>query len=142
MVKEKIRIWMLIYSIIFALLSVGFVQSNMRMNYHVLFVAWSIILYFLVTVGNFCYTWHYSNDLISKSWKIVFILFVLHFIIAGIIDGLFSADLREAGIVFNTVTWLLSVILFFPSFRANYLLAYRKDNGTGIAGTGNPRTNG
>lgn len=121
---------MLIYSIIFAFLSVSFIKDNIELKYHILYIIWSILIYLVATIGNLCYTLNYSNDSIRKVWRIFFILFILDFIVAGIVDSVFAPIPENSNILMSIVAWTFGLIIFFPAFRANYILGYEGEKGS------------
>ena len=64
--QNKIRLLMVIYSIIFLFLSVSFVINDIKNEYHFLYIVWSIIIYLLANFGNIFYSLRKSNNVIKK----------------------------------------------------------------------------
>jgi glucan phosphoethanolaminetransferase (alkaline phosphatase superfamily) len=120
--QKKIRIWMLVYSIIFALLTIISIKDDIDSRYHKLYVFWGIIIYLLAIIGNICYVFNYSNDVIKKCWRVIAPIIVLYSIISCIIDKNFGAQKESI----NIITWLTVILILFPTFKANFILGYKK----------------
>jgi hypothetical protein len=51
---------------------------------------------------------------------------VLDFIVGGVIDFNFGAHAHTMTLLGDVLTWIIGFALFFPSFRAHYLLGYKR----------------
>jgi len=123
--KKKIKIWMLIYTIIFFVLTAIFVLDDIRNAYHVLYITCSIIIYLLANLGNMFYSLSYSSNTIQKYWRIIAPVIVLHFVSTGIIDS--SQGAKEVSTILSIIIWIIGFITFFPTFRVNFILGYKKN---------------
>jgi len=122
----KKKPWMFSYAVIFLALSVSFVANNIENHYHVLYVAWSVLAYVLANAGNAFYLFEYPNNKMKNIWRIVAPIVVLDFIAAGIIDMTFIMKSQEVPLAANIFIWIIGLVIFFPTFRANFIFGYKK----------------
>jgi hypothetical protein len=120
--KKKIRIWVLIYSVIFGFLAIISIKDDIESQYHRLYVFSGSIIYLLAFTGNIFYAFNYSNGVIKKCWKTIAPVFVLYSIASCIIDKVFGAYKEKIDIG----TWLTAILILLPAFRANFMLGYEK----------------
>jgi len=126
MSKKKIKPWMLTYSIIFLFFTVIFVVDNIKSAYHILYIIWSIIIYLLANSGNVLYSFSYSSDITRKYWRLIAPIIVIDFVSAGMIDYYFSQGAGKVSPIQNIIIWSIGFAVFFPTFRANFILGYKK----------------
>ncbi len=117
---------MLVYTIIFGLLCVMFFYNDIENEYHVAYIAWSGIAFIIVFVGNLIYSLNRATPLIRKIWKVIFPVVVLDFIVGEVIDSNFGAHAHAMPSLVDVLKWIIGFALFFPSFRAHYLLGYKR----------------
>ena len=77
----------------------------------------------LMLGGNLLYAFAYLNPVLRKLWKFAFPLVVASFISGAIVSYL-DEGAKHPGLVVWILTLITMVALFFPSFRANFLLGY------------------
>ncbi len=85
----------------------------------------SAIVYSLANIGNIFYSFKYRNQTIKTIYKIVFFLIVFQFATGGIIDTISHQEIRNIPLIFHIVIWCVGFLLFFPTFRANFILGYK-----------------
>jgi tetratricopeptide (TPR) repeat protein len=81
----------------------------------------SIILMF---VGNFLYSFGYVTPLLRRVWQFVFPMIVLSCAVGLIVSLYINKSDHPVSPTAKTVALIITVALFFPSFRANFLLGY------------------
>ena len=113
---------MLIYSVIFVFLSIVSIQDDIDSHYHIGYVFLGIIIYLLAITGNICYVFNYSNETIKKFWKVISPVIVAYSISSCIIDKNFGAYKEKIDIII----WITVILILFPTFRANFILGYKK----------------
>lgn len=126
MKTRKVRVWFLIYSILFSISSFFAVKNNFDNHYPILFSCWSILIYISACAGNFFYSFSFSNKIIQEYWRVVFSLFVFHFALFNIVDSLHMSRKQDYTIGANLIGVLIVFIIFAPSFRANYRLSFNQ----------------
>ena len=107
MSRGMIKPWMLVYSMIFFVLTIFFVLNNSENRYHITFVLWSIIIYLLANIGNLLYSVSYSNNAIRRYWRIIPFIVVFHFVLENIIDIYFGQHVKEAGFLLVVIMWII-----------------------------------
>jgi hypothetical protein len=115
---------MLVYTILFGLLSVFFVQNDLNNRYPVACTALSTLIYVVIFAGNVLYSFGRATPLLRTVWKFVFPIVVLQFVLSGIVDLRFGKHAHDFTATVAVLSWIAGVALFFPSFRANFLLGY------------------
>ncbi len=119
--------WMLVYSILFIPLSILFVVNDISNNYYWIYIFWMIISYTLMNIGNFLYTFNYNLNSIRKLWKIVFPLILITFFASMVVDNKFGKNSSpDDSLILNIITFIIGLLLFFPTFLANFMLALEK----------------
>ena len=119
---------MFIYSVIFLLLSILFVSNDISNNYWWYFIAWMIINYIIINLGNFLYSLNLRSRTIQTVWKVVFPLTIISFILSIIIDQKHGKNSSpDDGILVYIVTVILVLAILSPAFIANFRMAYKKD---------------
>jgi hypothetical protein len=121
-----IRPWMLTYTIIFSLLSVSFVYNDFG-QYAMAFTAFQGVVYFVIFTGNLLFSMSYISPFIRALWKFVFPLVVLDFIGTGIIDICYGKHAHHSTPALIVTACVIDFVLFFPTFRAHFLLGYGHD---------------
>jgi tetratricopeptide (TPR) repeat protein len=81
----------------------------------------SIILMF---VGNFLYSFGYVTPLLRRVWQFVFPVVVLSCVVGLFISLYIDKDDHPISPAAKGVALIITGALFFPSFRANFLLGY------------------
>ena len=113
----KFRPWMLTYTIV---LGLGILL--MELFYHnpvpnrdpLVYTVWSDSALVVMFAGNFLYSFGRVTSRLRTIWKFVGPIVVLQFIVS-------ASPLTPAVAV---ASWITMLLLFFPSFRANFLLGY------------------
>src|SRR5262245_31808526 len=123
---RKIRWWMLIYTVGIALsfvfAAIGGAHKTPRPRPLVCEVLGNLAV-ILMFVGNLFYIFAYVRPRLQQLWKFVFPLIIGTFIAAGIFAYLDKSG-RNYGVGALVFVWIVMIALFFPSFRANFLLGF------------------
>jgi len=117
---------MLAYTVIFGLFSIFFVQNDYS-QYPLAYTAVCALMYAVIFAGNLLYSLGYATRPIQSLWKFVFPLVMLHFVGTGIVDARFGRHAHSATLVSSIIVWAIGLVLFFPAFRAHFLLGYSRD---------------
>ncbi len=118
--------WMLVYSIIFLLLSILFVANDISNEYNLVYIIWMSINYILINTGNILFTIDRKIKGVQKVWKVLFPIFLVNLIISLIIDQKYGANSSpDDSLILNISTLIIVIALFFPAFRANFKWAYK-----------------
>jgi hypothetical protein len=123
MSQKNIKWWSLGYAVIFLLLSIRFVVSNFESSYPIWYIILSSICYLLTNIGNFSYALSIAVESLRRPWRFVAICIVLNFIASGIIDQRFGEYAGRTNFLTDVLIWGVGIALFYPAFRANFLLA-------------------
>jgi hypothetical protein len=119
--------WMFAYSIAFVFLSASFIENDFFNNYPKLYLVWVLFFYIIANAGNFIYSLGISLHGLRKYWKVVFLLIIFGFIFSYIIDFRYGSAMTGDGEFLSSIfSAVVGVVLFFPTFRANFKLAYKK----------------
>jgi hypothetical protein len=123
--KTQIRWWMLAYTIFFACLpGTRHDFSNWSLT---IFTVWDWICDFLMSAGNLLYSLDRVPSAIRRPWKIVFPVLVLEFFANGIYYSLYGKHAHDGhSASLDVIVWVGGILLYFPTFRAHYLIAYGK----------------
>jgi hypothetical protein len=111
--QTQIRPLMLVYTIVFGLLSIAFVNNNFENGYSPYFVYWSGVFYVLVFLGNFIYSIGLLSLKIQTTWKFIFPIIIVEFILSFIIDIVYGPHAHRAGVVKESMALVLGVAIFF-----------------------------
>jgi len=90
------------------------------------YIIWSGVAYIAVFAGNLIYSINHATPMIRKIWKIIFPVVVLDFVVGGVMDSNFGNSANTMHPLIDVLVWFIGFALFFPSFRAHYLLGYKK----------------
>jgi tetratricopeptide (TPR) repeat protein len=115
---------MLGYTIFFAVLSGLFVRDDLSNRYPVAYTAWSAFIYAVIFAGNALYSLGRVTPLIRAAWKFVFPIVILQFAVSGIVDSRFGKHAHDFTTTVAVLSWIAGFALFFPTFRAHFLLGY------------------
>ena len=118
---------MLVYTIFFGLLSIGFVRDNFENRYHVAYVVWTAVFYGLILTGNLIYSLDCINPTIRKIWKLVFPVIILQFVSSDIVDILYGSHAHKTSLALACIVGMIDFALFFPTFLAHYKIGYGKE---------------
>lgn len=117
---------MLAYSIAIALsviLAAVFGDNKHQHQYPVAYQALSAIAVILMIAGNFLFAFAWVTPLLRKLWKFAFPLVLISFVTEGAL-GFIEKDDQSLPLTAKVLGWITMCIIFFPSFRANFLLGY------------------
>jgi hypothetical protein len=131
--QTKVRPWMLIYTIIFTLLSVSFIRSDITNQYPFIVTTWACICYIVMFVGSLLYSLNRVPSSFRTPWKFVFPILVLQFVFAFIYDLLNGRHPHGVSISREVVFFIIGIVLFFPTFRAHCLIGYGKVKNDDVA---------
>jgi hypothetical protein len=118
---------MLAYTVGFGLLSVEFVRDDLENHYNLIYIIEGAVCYSLIFIGNLIYAFNFANSKIRMIWKFLFPIIILDFIGGGIIDSIYGKSAKDDGAVFSLFVWIVSILLFFPTFKAAYMIGYGKE---------------
>ena len=117
---------MLVYSIIFILLSIEFIDNDISNKYSLFYSVWMALSYLMINTGNLLFVFDKNAKDIKRVWRILFPIFIINFVVSLIIDQKYGDNSSpDDGLLLNLVIFIIGAIIFFPSFRANYKLAYK-----------------
>ena len=123
---KRVRPGMLAYTILLglaALLSHFYGNKDSTIQYPLAYKIWEeFISVVLLFAGNLFYSFGYITPLLRKAWKFVFPILILHFVVSGILH--FANNTRPVGPAIAVLTSIAMLVLFFPTFRAHFLLGY------------------
>jgi len=120
---------MLVYSIIFILLSIAFIDSDISNEYSLFYSVWMALSYLMMSIGNLLFVFDKNVRDIKRVWKILFPVYIINLIVSLIIDKKYGDNLSlNDGLLFNLVVFIIVAIIFLPAFRANYKIAYKNPN--------------
>lgn len=125
--RRKVRWWMLIYTLAIGLL---FVLSELthnarpRPHYPIAYEVFESLGVLLMFAGNLLYSFAYVRPPLRRLWRFAFPLIVVTFVAAVFVTPHYDSNYQEHGLATQIVTWILVFSIFFPSFRANFLLGY------------------
>ena len=117
---------MLAYTIAVGLMAVlGMVAGHNRPKHHypIVYEIFSALGVILMFAGNFLYSFSYVTALLRKIWKFAFPLILGSFVASGVLSYIEKED-HPVGLGAHIFASIVMVALFFPSFRANFLLGY------------------
>jgi tetratricopeptide (TPR) repeat protein len=124
--NRKIRPWMLVYTIsigLFGILATVFGHHKHEHHYPIAYEVGSALAVILMFAGNFLYAFAYVTPLLRKFWKFAFPLILVSFVATGVLSFFEKGD-HPVELIARVLGWITMVGLFFPSFRANFLLGY------------------
>ena len=113
----------MMYAVVFAGLSIMFISSDFRPKRHAMFIIAAIISYTLMNLGNFIYALGISDPGIKLIWKLLAPYFVFFFIYSGVEDRKFTPKIGRMEIPVTIISWIMGIVVFMPTFRANLKLA-------------------
>ena len=114
---------MLVYTIIFGLLSIGSVRNDVWNQYHIAFIIWDAVCFGLIFTGNMIYSLDYISPIIRKLWKLIFPIVILQIISGAIEDFIYGKNINHE-VASGCIAWTISFVLFIPTIRAHYLIGY------------------
>ena len=123
---RKIRWWMLIYTVALVLLSVVATVSRRneaKPHHSVAFQILEVLGVVIMFTGNLLYTFCYVRPFIQKIFKIGFPV-VIASVIAAEVSVYFEKHDHAVSLGPYIFSWIAMTALFFPSFRASFLLGY------------------
>ena len=124
---KRIRPWMLAYLVFFMCLTFISVKNDVENEYPFYYVFLGSFSYMVFNAGILIYAINVRHEAIRGAWKYIFPYLIVYFVVSYVIDCVFGiyADLRPIGILLDVVIFIFATILFFPAFRASFILAYR-----------------
>ena len=131
--QTQIKPWMLAYTIIFGLFSIGFVYNDFTNQYPLIITTWAAICYVVIFIGNLLYSLNRVPLSLRAPWKIVFPLLMLQFAFAGIYDSQYGKHAHDADAALSVVAWTIDLLLFLPTFCAHYKIGYRRHADPNVA---------
>jgi hypothetical protein len=120
MPKRLFRRLMLAYSAVFVFLSVEAVISNRKVG--ITYFMCSVVVYVFANIGNIAYALERPLGVIRKYWIVVACFVVVQFV-SEVILSIFYQDI---GLVWWVVLWAIALVLYFPTFWANFSIALKK----------------
>jgi tetratricopeptide (TPR) repeat protein len=117
---------MLVYTISIGLLGIlaaVYGHHKHEHRYPIAYEIGSALGVILMFAGNFLFAFGYLTPLVRKIWKFAFPLVLASFVTTGVLS-FFEKEDPPVGFVVRLVAWITMVALFFPSFRASFLLGY------------------
>jgi tetratricopeptide (TPR) repeat protein len=123
--NRKVRGWMLVYTVLIGLVGILAIiyGRHSEHQYPIAYEMFSALSVILIFAGNFLYAFACVTPLLRKIWKFAFPLVIASFVTSGVLS-FFQKEDHPVGLMARVLTWLIMVALFFPSFRANFLLGY------------------
>jgi tetratricopeptide (TPR) repeat protein len=123
----KFRPWMLTYTIV---LGLGILL--MELFYHnpvpnrdpLVYTVWSDSALVVLFAGNLLYSFGRVTKRLRTIWKFVGPIVILQFIVSGVVDVHLHKHASPLTPAVAVASWITMLLLFFPSFRANFLLGY------------------
>jgi hypothetical protein len=126
MYNGEIRVWMLVYTVIFGIISVGFIFSDFTDHYSTAYITWNALCYVVILVGNLLYSLDYITKTIRKTWKLIFPILVFEFILTDVVDFLYGSHAHKVDLPTGCFVWVIGLILFLPTFKAHFMIGYGK----------------
>jgi hypothetical protein len=118
---------MLAYTIFMAVFFAPAVRHDFTSWHLIFFAVWDWICDIIMIVGNLLFSLNRVPSAIRRPWKVVFPILVLEFFTNGIYDSLYGKHAQDDSAALLIFVWIVSVLLYFPTFRANYLIGYGKE---------------
>jgi tetratricopeptide (TPR) repeat protein len=125
--QRKVRPWMLGYTVILVsfVIFIGLYSRHRPSHHHPIYYevisSLSIILMF---AGNFLYSFAYITPFVRRVWRFVFPVVVLSCVVGLIVSLYFDKSDHPTSPIAKGMALVITVALFLPSFRANFLLGY------------------
>ena len=95
--------------------------SHQHSIYYEVISSLSIIL---MLAGNFLYSFGYITPVLRRVWQLVFPFVMLSCVVGLIVSLYFDKENRPVSAIAKGMALITTIALFFPSFRANFLLGY------------------
>jgi hypothetical protein len=122
--RNVARPWMLVYAILYGLLSVLFVANNFWNHYYIAFIIWSGIYYALVFAGNLIFSLDAVTPKVRKVWRLVFPIIVGGYIFSVYTDLTHGRHVQNAPTDIIAIVFCISLVLRLPTFWAHYKIGY------------------
>jgi len=92
----------------------------------IVFTVWDWICDILTFVGNLLFSLNCVPPAIRRPWRVVFPILVLEFLVNWIYDSLYGTS-RDSSVALSVFVWTVCVLLYVPTFWANYKIGYGKE---------------
>jgi len=125
---RKFKPWMFVYLVLFIGLTFVSVKNDAENHYPIVYVFLGSFAYTIFNAGIVLYALDVRHEAIKRTWRYLFPYLIAYFVTSFVIDSLFGmhADLRPRGILLDIVIFIFGIIIFFPAFRASFVLAYKQ----------------
>ena len=123
---RKIRWWMLIYTLAIVLLAAFATisrRNEAKPQHSIAFQTLEVVGVVLMFTGNLLYTFCYVRPFVRTIFKVGFPL-VIASVIAAEVSAYFEKHDHAVSLGAHIFGWIAMTALFFPSFRASFLLGY------------------
>ncbi len=120
-VLPRIKWWMLIYSVIFAIWLVLCATNSILANLSLIYIVPAVLLYILTTLGNILYATNRSKILPVQLWRITLILITLEYFLRPMY-GSDHAPITPDTDMFRIIkSHAINIALFIPTAWALYV---------------------
>ena len=124
---RKIKPWMFVYLVFFIGLTFFSVKNDAENHYPIIYIFLGSFAYMVFNAGIVLFALGVRHEVIKRTWRYLFPYLIAYFVTSFVIDSIFGmyADLRPQGILLDIAVFILGIIIFFPAFRASFVLAYK-----------------
>ena len=127
MTRAKTKQLMFIYLDFFLLLSFVSIKSDYENNYNLFVLTYAWLHYLMLSFGIVLYASGIQTAAIKVISKYSFPFLIAYFVVSWYIDSQWGQhrDVDLGGVAGEIAIFLFGILMFFPAWRASYILGYK-----------------